>query len=217
MKVMTKIKCLILLILFSTPLILSGQVFNMGLKAGVNSNEFIISTDNYSPGEPSIGFAGGLFLRVKPGFFSIQPEVLFSHKTGLFSYSKVNEGLDTFFRASMQNVDFPIIANFHLGKHLRIGTGPVVSYNIGEKVSFTSTNADYTVVIDKDIFKKASYSWQFAGAFELRRLVFEARYELGIDKLNYEIDIPGEKFAINPVIHTRTWQFTLGYKFVTPR
>ena len=84
-------------------------------------------------------------------------------------------------------------------------------------MSFTTTNSDYFILIDKDVFKETSYAWQFAGALELRRWFIEARYELGIDKLNYQIDIPGQSLSINPSIYSRTWQFTLGYKFVTKK
>ena len=205
------------LFLLAMPWFASSQFLNAGFRAGVNSNSFIVDGANFLPGDPEIGFAGGVFLRFKTGLFSVQPEMLFSHKTGMFQYSKINEGLDTFFRASLQHLDFPLIANLHVGNHLRIGTGPVFSYNIGQKVSFTSTNTNYSINVEKDIFKQAAYSWQFAGALELRRLILEARYELGIDKMNYDISLPDQQYTLNPVIHSRTWQFTLGYKFRPPR
>lgn len=208
---------ILMLVMLTTPLFVSSQFLNAGFRAGVNSNTFIVDGANFLPGDPEIGFAGGIFLRFKPGFFSLQPEMLFSHKTGMFQYSTINEGLDTFFRASLQHLDFPLIANLHIGKHLRVGTGPVFSYNIGQKVSFTTTNTNYSINVEKDIFKQAAYSWQFAGAIELRRLILEARYELGIDKMNYDISIPDQQFSLNPVIHSRTWQFTLGYKLRSPR
>ncbi|MFO7722187.1 MAG: porin family protein [Bacteroidales bacterium] len=209
--------CIFLMAILLTPAMVQGQFFNAGFKLGVNTNQFITSSPNFQQSEPELGFAGGMFLRFKAGAFSLQPEMLLSHKSGLLPYSMVNSGIDTFFRASMQNLDFPIIANLHLGKHVRFGTGPVVSYEIREKVTFHTSNTNYAVVIEKDVFKSAAYSWQFAGALEFRRIFLEARYELGIDKLNYEINIPGEQITVDPLIHSRTWQFTLGYKFVTPR
>ncbi len=207
----------ILLFLMLSPCLLYGQVFNAGIRAGVNTNQYIIHSDGFQNSQPKAGFAGGMFLRLKAGCFSLQPELIFSHKSGLFPFSTLNDGIDTFFRASLQHLDIPVTVNFHLGKRLRIGTGPVVSYGIGEKVSFTTNSTNYAVLIEKDVFKKAAYSWQFAGALEFRRLFLDVRYELGIDKLNYEINLPGEKIILDPSIHARTWQFTLGYKFVTPR
>jgi hypothetical protein len=215
MKICKAIQLILAILL--TPFCIKAQFFNAGFKLGVNTNQFITSAPNFQHSDPELGFAGGVFLRLKAGHFSLQPEMLFSHKSGLLPYSMVNNGMDTFFRASMQNLDFPIIANLHLGRHLRFGTGPVVSYEIHEKVTFHSSNTNYAVIVDKDVFKSAAYSWQFAGALEFRRIFLEARYELGIDKLNYEINIPGEQITVDPQIHSRTWQFTLGYKFVTPR
>lgn len=205
----------ILIILF--PLMAQSQFFNTGIRIGVNANKFNIINEGFLNGDPEIGFTGGVFMRFKTGCFSVQPEMLLSHKKGMFPYSMLNDGLDTFFHASFQNLDFPVIVNIHLGRHLRIGSGPVFSYGLGEKVSFTTTNSNYTIVINKDVFKEASYSWQFAGALELRHLFLEARYELGIDKLNYQIDLPGQSLSLNPSIYSRTWQFTVGYKLIARR
>ncbi len=196
------------------PLLASGQIFNAGFRAGLNTNQFITTTSGFQNSEPAIGFTGGMFFRLKGSRFSFQPEVLFSHKHGLIPYSKVGNNPDTLFRASLQHIDIPLIVNLHLGRFLRLGTGPVISYGIGEKVSVNNSTNQFTIVINKDVFKPTAYSWQFGAALEFRRLFFDVRYELGIDKLNYEIPIPGEKLVFSPVIHSRTWQFTIGYKFI---
>jgi hypothetical protein len=209
--------CLMILLLWITPLTSVGQIFNAGFRGGVNTNQFLTSSPGFTTGEPSIGLAGGVWLRLKLKPFSFQPEAIFSHKTGLIPYSQVNGNTDTLIRASLQHIDIPLMINLHIFRFIRLGTGPVVSLGVGERVSLTSTGANYTILIDKGVFKPTAYSWQFAGALEFRRLFLEARYELGIDKLNYAFDLPGENISLDPVFHSRTWQFTLGYKFVKRR
>lgn len=194
-----------------------AQIFNIGLKAGINSNTFITDEEDFLQGDSKIGLAGGLFFRIGSGMFSFQPEVLFSHKSGMITFSAIDDGLDTFIHASLTNIDFPLLVNFHPFRFARIGTGPVVSYPFREKVTFTTSQNSQSVTIDNTIFKEAAYSWIFCAALELGRFVIDARYELGIDKMNYEISLPNQSISIDPSIHSRTWQLTLGYKFIKPR
>lgn len=207
----------IAIILFITmPILAQGQMFNVGLRAGINSNRFITDGDDFKDGDTKIGFVGGLFVRVKAGMFWFQPEAIFSHKSGMFSYSSVNDGVDTFINASLTNIDIPIVAGLQFGKWLRIGTGPVVSYPFKEKVTFHSSATSSSITLDKSVFKEAAFSWQFCAALEVNRLVFDVRYEIGIDKMNYGIDLPNQAASVDPVIRSLTWQFTVGYKFVKP-
>jgi hypothetical protein len=208
---------LVLMVAILFPLCTFGQLLNAGFRGGVNTNRFITTSSGFQSSEPSIGLTGGVFVRVKVGRFSFQPEMLLSHKSGLIPYSLVGGNSDTLLRASLQQLDIPLVVNFHLGRFIRFGTGPVIGYGVGEKVTINTKGSNYTLVIDKGVFKPTSYSWQFGFALEFRRVFFDARYELGIDKLNYEIPIPGEPIVFNPVIHNRTWQFTIGYKFVKRR
>jgi hypothetical protein len=193
-----------------------AQIFNFGLKAGINSNTFITDKENFLQGDSKIGFAGGLFFNLRSGMFSLQPEALFSHKSGMFSYSTVDDGLDTFFHASFTNIDFPLLVSFQPIRFFRVGTGPVFSYPFKEKVTFTTSQDNHSVIVDKEFFKDAAYSWQFSAAVEIGRLVFEGRYEIGIDKLNYELDLPNQTISVDPDLKARTFQFTVGYKFIKP-
>jgi len=205
---------MILMMVMVFPMCTFGQVLNAGFRGGLNTNRFITTTSGFGSSEPSIGLTGGVFLRVKGVRFSFQPEMLLSHKTGLIPFGMTAGNSDTLLRASLQQLDIPLIINLHLGRVVRFGTGPVIGYGLGEKVTLNTKGSNYTLVIDKGVFKPTSYSWQFGCALEFRRVFFDARYELGIDKLNYEIPMPGEPIVFDPVIHNRTWQFTIGYKFV---
>jgi len=215
MKTRNFILCVILMTIL--PQLSYAQMFNLGIKGGINSNMLITQSEDFTAGNAKIGFVGGLFFKVKSGMLSFQPEALFSHKQGLFTYSEVNnDGLDTFFHASFTNIDFPLLISVHPFKYFRIGTGPVVSYPFREKITYTTTQNNQSVTIEKDFFKNAAYSWQISAAVEAGRWVFEGRYEIGIDKLNYDIDLPGQSVTIDPQLKGRTWQFTVGYKFIKP-
>jgi hypothetical protein len=203
-----------IIMLTTMPILVQGQMFNAGIRAGINSNRFITDGDDFKDGDTKIGLVGGLFVRLKTGMFWFQPEAIFSHKSGMFSYSSVNDGVDTFINASLTNIDIPIVAGLQFGKWLRIGTGPVVSYPFKEKVTFHSTTNTSSITIEKSFFKNAAFSWQFSAALEVSRLVFDVRYEIGIDKMNYGIDLPNQAASVDPVIRSLTWQFSVGYKFV---
>lgn len=207
------------LILLFTLLILNpckteAQMFNAGIKLGLNSNNFVTNGAHFDTGSSRIGIAGGLFIRLQGDFFWAQSGAMLSHKSGMFSYSMLNDGIDTMFRASLTNVDVPIIAGIRLTDWFRIGTGPVLSYPLKEKVTYQSTANNVQISLDKSMFKEAVYSWQFCAAIDIGRLVFDLRYELGIDKMNYSIDLPNQQASLDPEINSRTWQLTIGYKFV---
>lgn len=213
----TRLLITVVILLAGIPQLLQGQMLNLGIKGGINSNMLITQSEDFTGGKAKIGFAGGLFFRVKSGMLSFQPEAIFSHKQGLFSYSEVNnDGLDTFFQASFTNIDFPLLISVHPLKYFRVGTGPVVSYPFREKITYTTTQNNQSVTIEKDFFKNAAYSWQLSAAVEIGRWVVEGRYEIGIDKLNYDIDLPGQSVTIDPQLKGRNWQFTVGYKFIKP-
>lgn len=216
MPMKTRFFIIVVVVLMGTPPLLHAQILNLGIKGGINSNMLITQAEDFTGGKAKIGFVGGLFFRVKSGMLSFQPEALFSHKQGMFTYSEVNDGMDTFFHASFTNIDFPLLISVYPLKYFRFGTGPVVSYPFREKITYTTTQNNQSVTIEKDFFKNAAYSWQLSAAIELGRWVVEGRFEIGIDKLNYDIDLPGQSVTIDPQLKGRTWQFTVGYKFIKP-
>ncbi len=209
-------KRLVVLLLTFAPLLSNGQPFNLGIRAGMNSNMLITSSEYFKSGDSRFGFAGGLFFKIQSKHLWFQPELICSHKSGLFSFSILNDNVDTFIYASLTNFDIPLLFGIQFGNTIKLGTGPVLTYPLREKVSFNSTVSHHNINIDKTIFKKATYSWQFKIAFEYKRYLFDVRYELGIEKLNQKIDLPNQSASLDPVIHSRTWQFTVGYFFINP-
>jgi hypothetical protein len=205
---------LVISFLFLQPQNSYAQMFNAGIKLGLNSNSFVTNGAHFDTGSSKIGFAGGLFIRLQGNFFWAQTGAMLSHKSGMFSYSVLDDGIDTLFKASLTNVDIPIIAGIRLTDWFRIGTGPVLSYPLKEKVTYQSSANNIQISVDKTMFKEAVYSWQVCAAIDIGRLVFDLRYELGIDKMNYSIDLPNQQASVDPEINSRTWQFTIGYKFV---
>lgn len=206
----------LLIIALIIPLFVSGQKFNLGIRGGLNSNMFITSSNYFKSGNSKIGFAGGLFFKVHTNHLWFQPEIILSQKSGMFSFSILNDDIDTFIHASLTNIDIPLLVGIQFGNTIKLGTGPVLTYPLIEKVSFNSTTSHHQIEIDKTMFKKATYGWQFKIAFERNRYLFDIRYELGIEKVNQKIDLPNQTASFNPVIHSRTWQFTIGYLFINP-
>jgi hypothetical protein len=108
----------------------------------------------------------------------------------------------------------PVLFNIHFGKKLRIGTGPVFSQVASEAIQYQNTGQEYLLSIDKKAFKEVAYSWQFALGYELKRFVFDVRYEYSVEKINYSLDIPSSNISLNPDLRNELWQFTVGFKFV---
>lgn len=183
-----KIKKLILalFVLISTNLIAQSEI-RFGAKAGVNLTGFhtgkSANTDNV------LFNIGGLAELNLSESFSLQAELLYNRKGGLFHVR--NTGVAQFFSidTKLDYIDLPIQAKFEFVKNLSLDIGPQIGFLInskgeivnsqndsGEEVEFTNTNTvDFALngglsfKFNDNLFLQARYSYGLTEIFENER------------------------------------------------
>ena len=115
---------------------------------------------------------------------------------GLF-YSMQGTSFDGDAKWNIDELNIPILANFYVANGLALKTGIQPGFIVSAK-----GKADKVEVDMKDSFQSLELSVPFGISYEISDFVIDARYNLGIAKIN-----KGNGSARNSVI-----QFTLGYK-----
>lgn len=158
----------------------SAQVvpsFQLGIKAGANFSKF--DTENTFSSDNRTGFYGGLWARVGAAGVFFQPELYVSgKKTNLISDAtgQVNQ-------VRFTSLDVPLLIGTKFGAAgvgLRLNTGPMFSFILDEDQSFGQAAGN---VFSAD-FKDQSLAWQFGAGLDIKKISIDARYELGLSKIN---------------------------------
>ena len=162
----------------------NAQKIKLGIKGGLNFSE--INNDNsgkrYRTSDFNLGFMSEIPISEK---FSFQPELLYSGQGG----SSIN----------LNYLNLPIMGKYYLTKGLSIEAGPQVGF------LFSAKTSDRNI---KSSFKNFDFGANFGLSYELKNgLNFEARYSLGLSKINKNtaVDFSNNKNAV--------FQFTVGYFF----
>ena len=102
-------------------------------------------------------------------------------------------------------LNIPIVANFYFAKGWAIKAGVQPGFLLSAKNKVDGVGATPSVNDDiKDTFKSFDLSIPLGLSYEYEKVVFDARYNLGVTKVNKE----GDLSCKNSVV-----QFTVGYKF----
>ncbi|WP_231462199.1 porin family protein [Pedobacter sp. Leaf132] len=151
--------------------------FQLGVKAGANFSKF--DPENTFSSTNRTGFYGGLWARVGAGGLHFQPELYISgKKTNLVSDAtgEVNE-------VRFTSLDVPLLIGTKFGAAgvgIRINTGPAFSLILDENQSFGQAAGN----VFKANFKDQAIAWQFGAGLDIKKLSLDARYELGLSKIN---------------------------------
>ncbi|MFC4211369.1 porin family protein [Pedobacter lithocola] len=151
--------------------------FQLGVKAGANFSKF--DTENTFSSDNRTGFYGGLWARVGGAGIFFQPELYISgKKTNLISdvNGQVNE-------VKFTSLDVPLLIGTKFGAAgvgLRINTGPMFSLILDNKQSLGQATGN----VFSGNFKDQAIAWQFGAGVDIKKLSIDARYELGLSKLN---------------------------------
>ncbi|WP_421940844.1 porin family protein [Pedobacter sp.] len=169
----------------------SAQVlpsFQLGLKAGANFSKF--NTENTFSSDNRAGFYGGLWARIGAAGLHFQPELYVSgKKTNLVSDAtgEVNS-------VRFTSLDVPLLVGTKFGAvgiGARINTGPMFSFILDENQSFGQAAGN----VFKADFKDQAVAWQFGAGLDIKKLSIDARYELGLSKIN-KSGYPGTKLNL---------------------
>jgi Outer membrane protein beta-barrel domain len=138
----------------------------------------------------SIGYSGGIFIRMTRGSFFFQPEILYSIKGGSFD---IKDGLSGNFKqidTKLAHIDVPLLFGIRF-RQARIFVGPVLNFpmNIDNSLS----EALQTYINPKTDFKSEILSRPIVNlhagiGFELNHFIMDFRYEVGLsDVVNYGV------------------------------
>ncbi len=150
----------------------NSQLFNVGLKAGLNYNtngDLIANSfgDYYkSTSNGDYGYHFGAFAELKlPFLLYIRPELVYTHTESYYQGILDNDP-----KLSINKMDIPVLLGFRIIKIVRVFIGPSFQYIINAKFDdVKSTNYDdFTVGI------------QVGAGLEFGRLGFDVRWERGI-------------------------------------
>ncbi|ARS38562.1 hypothetical protein CA265_02245 [Sphingobacteriaceae bacterium GW460-11-11-14-LB5] len=169
----------------------SAQVlpsFQLGIKAGANFSKF--DSENTFNSNNRAGFYGGLWARVGAAGVYFQPELYVSGKKA----DLVSESTGEVNKVRFTSLDVPLLVGTKFGAAgigLRLNTGPMFSLILDENQSFGQAAGS----VFKADFKNQAMAWQFGAGLDLKKLSFDARYELGLSKIN-KSGYPGTKLNI---------------------
>lgn len=169
----------------------SAQVlptFQLGLKAGANFSKF--DSENTFSSENRTGFYGGLWARVGAAGVYFQPELYISGKKA----NLVSDATGEVNQVRFTSLDVPLLIGTKFGAAgigLRLNTGPMFSLILDENQSFSQAAGN----VFKADFKDQALAWQFGAGLDIKKLSFDARYELGLSKIN-KSGYPGTKLNL---------------------
>ncbi|WP_443944146.1 porin family protein [Pedobacter sp. AW1-32] len=162
--------------------------FQMGVKAGANFSKF--DSENTFSSDNRAGFYGGLWARIGGAGIHFQPELYISgKKTNL-----VSDATGEVNKVSFTSLDVPLLVGTKFGAAgvgLRLNTGPMISFILDENQSFNQAAGN----VFRADFKNQAIAWQFGAGLDLQRLSVDARYELGLSKIN-KAGYPGTKLSL---------------------
>lgn len=162
--------------------------FQLGVKAGANLSKF--DTEHTFSSDNRAGYYAGLWARIGAAGVFFQPELYLSGKKA----DLVSNETGQVNKVTFTSLDVPLLVGTKFGAAgvgLRLNTGPMFSFLLDENQSFSEAAGN----VFNANFKKQVVSWQFGAGFDLNKLSFDARYVLGLSKIN-KSGYPGTKLNL---------------------
>ena len=191
-----------------------GQI-DFGLKAGINTgwirmDDIVVIEDGVEEyslegvSNLSVGFHGGMMLRISLFKAYLQPEIYFSSTGGDVIIKDIYETnpdrTKWTERLKFGRIDIPVMIGYKAGP-VRLQLGPVASILISEKADLLDFGEF------KEHYKTATFGYQAGIGFDIiNKITFDLRYEGNLSKLGDSIDIGGGN-SIN--LDTRVSQLVL--------
>jgi hypothetical protein len=169
--------------------------FQFGIKGGANLSKF--NTSDIFNSDNKAGYYAGFWARIGAAGLHLQPELYLSGKNTVLKDNSGNEN-----KVNFTSLDVPVLVGVKLGAAgvgLRLNTGPVVSFILGDKQSFGTAAGN----VFKGNFKGQNFAWQFGAGLDIGRIGVDLRYEKGLSKINKD-NYPDTKLNI--------FTFGLAYK-----
>ena len=204
-------KRIVIYILTVLPLFTNAQ-FSVGLKGGVDINKFVSSKQQFHTEAIKLGVTGGLFFRIQNKSFFVQPELDYSHRNGNYSYTNMPSNHDTVFTNKIGYIDIVVIAGLRIGKHFRIGTGPVLGLLNSDNVHYNVQSNGASISVDNTNFNKVNFCWQAGICIDVAHFCFDIRYEYGVSRVVNSFNLPNSNITLSPEARNSLWQYTVGIR-----
>lgn len=172
--------------------------FDLGIKAGFNTAK--LNTD-FAKEESRTGVFGGLWARIGAAGFFVQPEAYLGGKNSAFDFD--SEGNNVEAKAKFTTLDIPILLGSRVGAknfNVRFMAGPVISFIVNDKTTFSSAVADASEIRD---YKDQTWGAQLGAGVDLGKITLDLRYEAGISNVSQSPKYEQKQ---------NLWNFSLGYK-----
>lgn len=191
--------------LFFTFIILFGlstnaqNEFKLGVKAGVNYSGFNVNgASSYTNG---FGFLGGLIGEYElSGKISLQPELIFSQKTGARGIPGIPAGI----RSDLSYIDIPLNGKYYIFDGFAVEFGPQFDFLINDETTtefYTSNHNEYPTDLET---KPIQISLNIGLSYKIvDKYLLQFRYSHGLSNIFENIDAKNSVFA-----------FSLGYYFL---
>lgn len=182
--------------------------FDLGIKAGINSNQVntssaTINNINYTnfTSTGKSGFDFGIFARLGGKRLYLQPELLYCQQNGQSGDALVTQNLN------LKTIQVPVLLGFKLINlrvaSLRAFTGPAMSYVL------TSSNLEMNLPnFDPKNLKNNIWNWQLGAGIDILKFTFDIRYSWGLSNTS-----EGNLNNIGFVNKVKAMTFSVGFKF----
>ncbi|MBB1149608.1 MULTISPECIES: porin family protein [unclassified Myroides] len=175
---------------------------NIRLKTGLNISTITNEPSSKTKAGFNIGVAAEFFVTEK---FALQPELQYSTQGSKFDKSLGEYfGLyDADIQFKMNYINVPIMAKYYVAEGLSLQAGPQLGFNVKSEIEITANGI--TVTQDnKDLVNTVDFGLNLGVAYDLSfGLFFDARYNLGLTKIN----------KVGDDTKQSVFQLSVGYKF----
>lgn len=207
-------KVLFTLLLIGGLSISNAQVFNFGIKGGINYNSNgNLKTDITNirvSSDQETGYHIGILTEMKlPLWLYLRPELYYTHTNSSYNHNSLG-GSNIKGELTMDKIDVPVLLGLRFLKIGRIFLGPSFHYNMNTKLKGSDIIDDLKKISSDDF----TVGGQFGLGLELGKLGFDVRWETGLSDseakfVHENIDLGGLS------IDTSQQQFILSiyYKF----
>lgn len=163
-------KFAVIFLLFTASIVVGNAqgVFDLGLKAGINTSKISTHIDYYTP-QTINNYLFGAFARVNLGRIYFQPEAYYNSKGGEY-IDKIN--MNTVNKFDLNTVDVPALVGIKIidqkALNLRVMAGPVFSFVTDKSVKGQ---------LSEDNLKNNFFGWQYGAGVDFMFLTLDARME----------------------------------------
>lgn len=192
---------------------MSYAQLRFGVKAGANLSNFASASSVIDQVKGATNYQVGVLLQAKAFGFAIQPEVLYSVKSGQFSNTTMSDiitGQDIEYQS--HNLEIPVNLQFGFGMgpaRIFVQGGPYVSFLTGALVNGSVDNYEKI----KENMNTFDYGFGAGVGAEIMNLQLTVKYDWGLSKLGKESMLAGEN--VNPFneLQNRNLSIALAFLF----